>query len=243
MKTCSIEGCDRPSLARSWCSMHYQRWKHTGDPLTARAAPGRPPSFKGGERVGRLTVIEAAHLTDQGRFYRCACDCGGEVTVRGASLVRGNTRSCGCLKRELTAAMGKARATHGHTVGGKPTPTFNSWRSMRDRCYLRSNGAYAMYGGRGTTVCDRWRDSFENFLADMGERPPGTSLDRIDPFGNYEPGNCQWSTPTEQARNRRKTDEIIALIGRYESALQRIHQGVDDPQAVAAAALKPTIAS
>jgi hypothetical protein len=182
-------------------------------------------------------VVEVAKLTEQGRFYLCRCDCGNEATVRGASLARGNTRSCGCLRREATAAMGKARATHGHTVGHKPTPTFNSWSSMRDRCNRVTGPNYANYGGRGITVCDRWVDSFENFLADMGERPVGTSLDRIDPFGNYEPGNCQWSTPTAQARNRRKTDEVIALIGRYESALLRIRDGADDPRALAAAAL------
>jgi hypothetical protein len=217
--------------------MHYQRWKHTGDPLKAREHSGRPPRFAGGERIGRLTVIEIAKLTEQGRWYRCRCDCGNEITVRGASLARENTRSCGCLKREQTAAMGRNSAIHGHTVNKKPTPTFNSWSSMRDRCRRRKAAAYPNYGGRGIKVCDRWADSFENFLADMGERPAGTSLDRIDPLGNYEPGNCRWATAQEQSRNRRKTDEIIALIARYERALVEIRNGADDPQAVATAAL------
>jgi hypothetical protein len=220
--------------------MHYQRWQHTGDPLKVRTKIGRPPRFTGGERVGRLTIIEVADLTDEGRWYRCRCACGNETTVRGKSLARGNTRSCGCLKREQTTAMGKAQATHGHTVGHKPTPTFNSWSSMRDRCRRATSSNYANYGGRGISVCDRWANSFANFLADMGERPAGMTLDRIDPLGNYEPGNCQWSTPIEQARNRRKTDEIIALIERYESALLAIRRGVDDPQALAAETLDTT---
>jgi hypothetical protein len=147
--------------------------------------------------------------------------------------------SCGCLRRETTAAR-HGNTTHGHTAGRKPSPTFNSWASMRDRCRRPAASAYWNYGGRGIKVCDRWAESFENFLADMGERPEGKTLDRIDPLGNYEPGNVRWSTPTEQARNRRKTDEIIALIARYEGALMRIRGGVDDPQAVAAAALEPT---
>lgn len=108
---------------------------------------------------------------------------------------------------------------------------------MRDRCYRETFSAYPNYGGRGITVCDRWRESFENFLADMGERPAGTTLDRIDPFGDYEPDNCRWSTPTEQARNRRKTQEIIMLIKRYETALVAIRRGAEDPRAIAAEAL------
>lgn len=218
--------------------MHYQRWKHTGDPLKVRTVKGRAARFTGGERIGRLTVVKEAKLTDQGRWYLCRCDCGNEITVRGASLTRNNTRSCGCLKRERVAAMGRATATHGHTIGHKPSPTFNSWSSMRDRCSRETAPAYSNYGGRGIKVCERWQHSFENFLADMGERPEGTTLDRIDPFGDYEPGNCQWSTPTEQARNRRKTHEVVALIHRYEAALMRISRGVDDPQAFASQALR-----
>jgi hypothetical protein len=87
------------------------------------------------------------------------------------------------------------------------TPTWFSWFSMRQRCYLKTMKCYPRYGGRGITVCDRWRDSFENFLADMGERPEGTTLDRIDATGNYEPSNCRWATDWEQRANRRPTGQ------------------------------------
>ena len=97
---------------------------------------------------------------------------------------------------------------HGHASSGRKSPTYISYRSMLTRCLNASNFKYPYYGGRGISICQRWLDSFENFLADMGERPDGTSIDRIDVNGNYEPGNCRWATPLQQADNQRHTLSI-----------------------------------
>jgi hypothetical protein len=103
-----------------------------------------------------------------------------------------------------------ARAIHGHAIGGKPTPTYESWNAMLDRCLSEWCPDYARYGAKGITVCDRWLN-FENFLADMGERPLGTTLDRKDNSGNYEPSNCRWADSTVQHRDQRKLTDREAL--------------------------------
>jgi hypothetical protein len=95
----------------------------------------------------------------------------------------------------------KAKEFHGATPGGKRTPEYRSWRSMLSRCTNANYRNYRHYGGRGITVCERWRSSFMAFLADMGPRPAGTTLDREDRNGNYEPGNCRWATPEVQNSN------------------------------------------
>ena len=154
-----------------------------------------------GQRFGRLTVVERVPSRAEAH-WRCLCDCGNTSVLRGSILRDGQVRSCGCYLRDR---LRRVNTVHGQAVRGHMTPTYNSWMQMRRRCRDPKHGQWANYGGRGITVCDRWRDSFANFLADMGERPDGTSIDRIDNDGNYEPGNCRWATPLEQSHNKRNT--------------------------------------
>lgn len=155
-----------------------------------------------GDRYGRLVAIEAVPHTS-GR-WRFACDCGRMKTISAKSVRFGDTRSCGCLRSELSAQRTATRITHGRTN----TPEYASWLAMRKRCYDPNNIGFKDYGGRGIMVCERWINSFENFFSDMGQRPAGTSIDRIDSNGNYEPSNCRWSTSKEQNSNTRSTHNL-----------------------------------
>lgn len=166
-----------------------------------------------GTRFTRLTVCQHAGSNKHGRaIYLCKCDCGAQRTLTGNALLRRNTRSCGCLERDMSAARVRARNyRHGAAVRGDMSPTYLSWAAAIARCERESKRGWHRYGGRGIGMCERWRTSFANFLADMGERPAGRTLDRFpDPDGNYEPGNCRWATPLEQARNKSKIKTLPA---------------------------------
>ena len=162
-----------------------------------------------GQTFERLTVIKRTTSTERGYArWLCECQCGNTTIVRSVSLRNGHTRSCGCLQREWCTKLGRIStgviSKHGHTINGR-TSTYESWRSMKTRCINQNQKNYMYYGGRGIKVCDRWIKSFENFLADMGERPDGKTLDRYpDNDGNYEPGNCRWATAKQQIANRRQ---------------------------------------
>ncbi len=167
-----------------------------------------------GQRFGMWTAMalaEAAGPKKKGAFWSMRCDCGATAVVAGYALRSGNSTGCGCASRCRTA-----RLSHGGTVNGRNTPTYESWVAMRRRCLNPASPSWAHYGGRGITICERWagRGCFVNFATDMGERPPGLSLDRIDVNGNYEPSNCRWATDAEQAQNQRTTKMTPAMVER-----------------------------
>lgn len=156
-----------------------------------------------GHVFGRLTVTAFAGRRGRKSQWSCKCTCGGEVVADVSNLKAGKVTSCGCRRREVTAA----RATHGHDRPGRRSPEYHSWSSMWARARGNKGQRPLDYHLRGITVCERWR-SFEAFLADMGPRLAGTSLDRIDVNGNYEPSNCRWATASQQVANRRSGAEV-----------------------------------
>lgn len=152
-----------------------------------------------GKKFGRWNVISLSHQNQKGLpYWKCVCDCGVKRVVRGVSLTCGESKSCGCYHKERVST---------HNMTG--LPTFKSWDSMKQRCTNANSPDYPKYGGRGITVCDRWLNSFDNFLEDMGQRPKSRTLDRKDNNGNYEPDNCRWATVAEQLSNRRNTVKTL----------------------------------
>lgn len=151
-----------------------------------------------GNRYGRLEVI-CYHSRSEGKTqhprFLCKCDCGNEVVVLGTNLRRNHTTSCGCVHKENTS---NAKKTHGM----RKTPTYKTWCSMKERCLNPNSNSYEGYGSDGISIHQPWIECFENFLKDMGERPGGTSLDRIDPSKGYAPDNCRWADASNQAFNK-----------------------------------------
>lgn len=163
-----------------------------------------------GKRFGRLvvrrldSVAESPCGTKRLKWF-CDCDCGRSHVVRGADLVNGLVRSCGCLKADL---LREKLTTHGHTAG-KVSPEYTAWAHAKRRCSDPTEPYFRDYGGRGIRMCQEWADSFEAFLAHMGPRPKSKTLDRIDVNGHYEPGNCRWATRVEQNSNTRTNRRVV----------------------------------
>jgi len=177
------------------------------------AALKRREKVTPGFRVGRLIALECRG--GKRCSWLCRCDCGTEKLVRADHLQSGRTKSCGCFSREAAAQRGR---TQFKTHGGTKTPTYRSWRQMIRRCYDAKHPPYRDYGARGIGVCSSWRD-FAAFLRDMGPRPEGHTLGRKNVNGHYEPGNCGWETPREQANNRR-SNRIIVWQGKSQNVAQ-----------------------
>lgn len=162
-----------------------------------------------GKRIGRLTVKAEGALIRVGadrheRSWSCLCDCGVEKVIRQIQLTgKKPTLSCGCLHAEAVRAKGIRR--HDRHL-------YFTWSGMKTRCLNPNSDSFKYYGGAGVTVCERWKNDFEAFQSDIGPRPsPLHTLDRVDPFGNYEPGNVRWATKAEQRANqRRSTSQVSA---------------------------------
>ncbi len=169
-----------------------------------------------GKRFGRLLVIGRSENDKHKKaMWVCRCDCGQKTTVNGLHIQSGRTQSCGCLRREMAAARqlihGGTRKGEGWKNLGKSRREWNSWANMIQRCTNELASKFEYYGGRGINVCERWLDGtktkhpFECFLADMGTRPRGKSLDRKNNDGDYTPKNCRWATASQQNSNRRRS--------------------------------------
>lgn len=169
-----------------------------------------------GKKFGRLTVIEEVYCNKHRRYLKCLCECGNIKIVPMSHLRNGHTKSCGCLKREKAIK---------HAMWG--TPEYITWHSMMQRCYNPNNNAYKDYGGRGIFVSEKWHN-FETFLADMGLKPKGLTIDRINNDREYSKDNCSWTTYVEQVRNRRlnKTNKTGVAGVRWRKDIKKYHASI-----------------
>jgi len=173
---------------------------------------GMPALDLAGRTFGRLTVIKRAKVSGaRNAMWLCHCEC-GQTTIAAAANIGRTTFSCGCLAKETAAELLRGNH-HTQTHGRTGTPEYTAWSRMKLRCYDPNNPKYYRYGARGIAVCERWRESFENFYADMGPRPSSKhSLGRKNNDGPYSPQNCRWETPYQQLRNFSR-NRIVTIDG------------------------------
>lgn len=184
-----------------------------------------------GQRFGRLVVIgRSERRSTAGALWECQCDCGGHTVTTSLKLRSGHSTSCGCYRREV-----RTNLQHGHSK--IKSRTYRTWKEMRQRCRNPNSDKWKWYGGRGIEVCAEW-DDFERFLSDMGERPEGMTLDRIDPDGNYCKGNCRWATAKQQAETNRGVfaSGLVPHNATPSSVLSEVEASLKTQPTVAAAA-------
>lgn len=186
------------------------------------AEKSKDPRFQDftGQKFSRLIVLGFAEKSQSGESkWYCRCNCGNITKVYSMCLKNGSTTSCGCFCIERTK---KEKTKHGNKTKGNATPTYMSWQSMRGRCQNPKDSCFSDYGGRNIQVCERWQ-SFENFLADMGERPKGMTLDRKENNKGYFKENCRWATTIEQANNKRSNHLLT-----YNEKTQNVTQWAEE---------------
>lgn len=167
-----------------------------------------------GKKYNNLTIIgvSLAKSSRNRPMLVCKCDCGVIKPIIASRVINGHTKSCGCI---TAVRVSESKTTHGMSNSS----AYNTWHGLIQRCYNENNKDYPSYGGRGIMVCDRWKNSFETFLADMGNPPKGTTIDRINNSGNYEPNNCHWATAKIQCNNRRN-NTIVSFRGEQYNLCQ-----------------------
>lgn len=158
-----------------------------------------------GVRFGRLVVVkQATNDKYDNTRWECVCDCGTAKVITGMCLRDDSTNSCGCLQKEFRLKLGQRQKVNSYRNSNHYL--YSTWNNMFHRCYNPKCKEYKYYGKRGIKICDAWLYNFCTFVSDMGERPNGMSIDRIDNDGNYEQNNCRWATPLQQSKNRRNYD-------------------------------------